>query len=198
MQTQFMTTIHEFTTSSINGPSVIHHLIRKQERIHWFLGLQQAEREIASRSSALEAARFSIARSDNNLARLRSRLDKVGDEFDRRDIEIDIAEIEAGRVFLDIQIRDAILELASAQYEFSRIKTQHSTQLECFSFGELQDVCGSEALQAKQSFILKSNHLALECGESFAANLMDLDPSHIAEIAAQLSTFKILNPLAEQ
>lgn len=192
-----MTTIHEFTTSSINGPSVIHHLIRRQERIHWFLGLQQAEREIASRSSALEAARFSIARSDNNLARLRSRLDKVEDEFDRRDIEIDIAEIEAGRVFLNIQIRDAILELASAQYEFSRIKSQHSTQLECFSFGELQDVYGSEALQAKQSFILKSNQLALECGESFAANLMDLDPSHIAEIAAQLSTLKILNPFAE-
>lgn len=186
---------------STNSKAAVEFEIRRQERIHWFLGMRQAELFIRDKLSALytnREAERSYVRKIKAISREKDALGAKGvaaslDELARIE-EIEDQIISAQRSWLDLQplIRDADMELQVARDERDRIIYPHPEALG-LSFDELQDRYAAPALLEKQAFYFAAeawaavNHLPASCGHM----LMDLSPEqrqHLMTREAEIRT----------
>lgn len=146
------------TNLSINSRAGVEFEIRRQERIHWFLGLRQAELFIQERTAALETnyrLQRDYARTcrgwQRELESLQALEFLTPDQEDQIEkLEDDIAAAQRSSETLQPLIRDCAMELATAEAEKERILAPHPEAI-ALSFFELQERYSHVALMEKQA-----------------------------------------------
>lgn len=179
--------IKQFLTSlSINSKAGVEFEIRKQERVHWLLGLRQAELFIQEKTEAL-ATNYRLQREQARTCRgwrrefddLQALPSPTPDQLDQIEkLEDDIAAVQRSSQTLEPLIRDCVMELAVAKAEKERILTAHPEAI-ALSYTELQERYGHVALMEKQAQFAAAeiwasqNNLPVSVGHL----LFDLSPS---------------------
>jgi hypothetical protein len=121
------------------------HEIRKQERLHWFLGLRQAELCVRDKEQIIDANAHAERKYQRSMRRLQRELDALNrlpeltpDEEDRiEELEDEIGQGKRTWVASQPLIRDAQLEYEIAKAERDRILQEHP-EAQSLSFEELQ------------------------------------------------------------
>lgn len=89
--------------------------------------LKQCLSQIERKRSALKEAYFKAAKDDNQLARLEAKLQNEDlDDFDRRDVEIEIAELRTNMADSKIYVEGALKSLADFQDSYEQIMKAHN------------------------------------------------------------------------
>lgn len=85
--------------------------------------LKQCLAQIEKKRSALKESYFKAAKDDNKIARLEHRLDKEDlDDFDQRDVEIEIAELKTNMADSKIYVEGALKSLGDFQDAYEQIR----------------------------------------------------------------------------
>ena len=147
------------THLSMNSQAAVLFEIRKQESVHWLLGLRQAELTINDRESALRANQKLLRRQLRELgskARRLASLEKINfpvneqiDEMENLKDDLEEATIQIEQKLPPL-VRDCQMELSVAISEKARILKSHP-EAESLSFEELQQQFSGAALRSKQS-----------------------------------------------
>ena len=190
------------TSQSINSPAIVKHKIEEECRIHWFLGLRQAELFIQDRLGALEHTKSQLSllaltrrRKEIEVEQLRliaQRLDRSPREKELTSISIAEIEIELtthDRQFktIEYQIRDAVAELDAATEMRSVTVKDHQSEIDNMTFDELQDAFGVECIEAKQVHLLATQMNALTVGDSIANTLSSIAPDRAEAVFMKLA-----------
>lgn len=89
--------------------------------------LKQCLSQIERKRSALKESYFKAAKDDNNLARLKHRLETEDlDKFDYKDVEIEIAELRTGMADSKIYIEGALKSIGDFQDAYEQIREAHN------------------------------------------------------------------------
>ena len=209
-----MISIHNFshspvTSQSINSPAIVRHKISEEARIHWFLGLRQAELFVQDRLDALRHAHSELKLSDIKKRRLEIQIEDLKSEIlDQRNtakkktclgLDIEEKQIELDRLILQLskveyQVRDAVAELEAANEMLETISLQHREEIENMNFEELQAAFGVACIEAKQAHALSVKLNALLFGDSIADILSSIDPSRLEAVFANLTQLQLNLP----
>ena len=85
--------------------------------------LKQCLSQIERKRSALKESYFKAAKDDNQLARLEHKLEYEDlDEFDKRDVEIEIAELRTGMADSKIYVEGALKSIGDFQDAYEQIR----------------------------------------------------------------------------
>lgn len=146
------------TNVSINSKAGVELEIQRQERIHWFLGLRQAELFIQEKRAALET-NYHLQRKHVRQVKSWQRQLQALEELEQPNLEQvdqieelkdDIAAAKSSQENLQPLIRDCVMELHSAEAQKQRILGDHPEAID-LSYIELQTRYSAVALLEKQA-----------------------------------------------
>jgi hypothetical protein len=197
------------TSQSINSPAIVRWQIQQQYRIHWFLGLRQAELSVLDRTGALEYTRSTLRLSEIKKKRLQIQieslekiasnpLDKAREiaSLDIEEKQIEIKQIDREIEKTQYQIRDAIEELTAAQNARALIVFDHQAELDNLTYSELQEVFGPQCIEAKQADSLCTEVMALSVGQPIAQLISTLEPGRSdAVLSRAIALYKSMSGL---
>lgn len=161
---------------SINSQGAILYEIQKQERVHWFLGLRQAELIIQDKQAALEHNYYEQKKQEREIKRSQLKIQFLSSSADPLD-QLEIEELEDKLAIarsaidnLSPLLRDAVMEHQTALQERSRILRENPIA-QSLTYEELQANITPECLNQKLSHYTASriwasqNHLPEGVGE---------------------------------
>jgi len=174
--------IKYLTNLSINSQGAVLYEIQKQERVHWFLGLRQAELIIQDKQAALEHNYYEQRKQEREIKRSRIKIESLSpdnplDQLEIEELEDKIAIARSAIDNLSPLLRDAVMEHQTAVGERTRILRENSIA-HSLTYEELQASITPECLNEKLSRYTASriwasqNHLSEGVGEL----LFDLSP----------------------
>lgn len=183
------------THQTTNSEAVVQFEIGKMERVHWLLGLRQAELIIEQRQNALQYEQ-QLRRNSERRNRAKQRKLKwvqrlawlglgfflpIEDWIEDLQDQIALAEQEKGQVAP--YVRDCEMELRTAQKERDRITREHTLDLDC-SFDELQAQYSAEAMDRGHALFLASRIWAHQhqLPESVGQLVFDLSPENREQV----------------
>jgi hypothetical protein len=155
--------------------------IRSQERLHWYLGLRQAELEIETRlKPALE----------DNFLELEILTQKITDlesqQFSSNKFEI--IKLQRQKRRIELLIPGTIAELHAAESEKERIVSVHQNELSLDS-QTLEESISRECYLARCSQVISGATLrSLGYNDSEAQLLLDLPPEDQLEVMAKVQS----------
>ncbi|MBD1864181.1 MULTISPECIES: hypothetical protein [Trichocoleus] len=174
------------TNLSINSKAGVEHEIQRQERVHWFLGLRQAELFIQEKRAALET-NYHLQRKHSRQVKTWEKELQTLQELEQPSLEQldqiealqdDIAAAKSSQENLQPLIRDCGMELHSAEDQKQRILQAHPEAID-LSYIELQTRYSAVALLEKQAHVtaaeIWASHNALPV--SVGHLLFDLSPA---------------------
>jgi hypothetical protein len=189
------------TSQSINSPAIVKDKILQEYRIHWFLGLRQAELFVQDRLKALNYTKSQLAlleltqeRRDIQIQRIKLTdyslrsgslscdLDRQFDEIAIKEIQIEVAKANTEIEDIKYQVRDAVAELKAALKIRETISSEHAEELESMNFDELQEAFGDACIDAKQAHCLSSQIGALIMGGDVISTLTSISPDRLDSI----------------
>lgn len=199
--------LNPVTSQSINSPAIVQHKIAQEYRIHWFLGLRQAELFILDRAGALEYTKSELKIADIKKRRLELEsveLLKIANcpiddrrglaALDMEEKQIHINNLNRQIEKTEYQIRDAFAELREADRMRSMITRDHAEEIENMSFEELQDAFGVECIEAKQADSLCIEVMALSVGRPIAEILNSVETGRSDSVlSSAIDTYKSMS-----
>lgn len=160
------------TNISFNTKASVETEIRRQERIHPFWGLRQAEEFIRDRTAALRETLYKARAGARELSQLRQQLQSTTDLDDgcltladqnaQEDCHDRIAKIEEEQAMIAPMIRDCKMELDTAITEKQRILATHPALNQ--DYETLQCEMSKSALTAKEATFIAGRVLAARQG----------------------------------
>lgn len=155
------------TNSSFNTRAHVITDIRRNENVHPYWGLRQAEEYIRDRSAALAEAEFSGRKAEREWQRLQLKINELEaleiltpeQQLDLEEYQDQQAQIKKSTQTEAPMIRDCNMELAAAHQERSRILNEYPMFI-LLDFDGLQHEVVHEALAAKEATFIAGRVLA--------------------------------------
>ncbi len=190
--------MERLTNIGFNTQAQVQDSIRQRERVHWFLGLREAEEFIRTCSQTLEDTAFNSRKHDRATRRLELQQQEPLTELSEalaliRKEELDDRLQQSRQAWDRLQpmIRDTQMELAAAQAEYDRIVEAHP-EVTALSYEELQSRYTPIALAERHAHFLASRVIASLRGlpESVGELLVGLDPAQSDYVASRALELK--------
>lgn len=176
-----LNSIVPMTSQSVNSPAIVRHKINQEYRIHWFLGLRQAELFIIDRTNAINHTESQLKLLSVKRRKLELEIKTLEDRSSELDIlnikekELEIEQLNNEVCKIHYQVRDALAELEAAQKIYTIIVNEHNEELSNLTFDELQKSFGIECIEAKQANSLCIQMMATQLGQPIAEIIHSLD-----------------------
>lgn len=189
--------MERLTNISYNTLAQVQDSIRQRERIHWFLGLREAEEVIRTSTDALEETSYNLRKQDRAMQRLELQLQGLEGETDaltqikKEELADRLAQARRAKERLQPMFRDTQMALTAAQAEYDRLVAAHPEVTE-LSYEVLQERYTPVALAEKQAHFLASRVIAALRGlpESVGDLLVGLDPAQCDYVASRALEIK--------
>ncbi|NJR40721.1 MAG: hypothetical protein HC781_20175 [Leptolyngbyaceae cyanobacterium CSU_1_4] len=188
----------QLTSHSINSNGAVLLNIRREEGIHWYFGLKQAEIYWESLSAALSETRLQMKKHAVEVAEIKltiedlnaRKTDRTIAQADLNQASLELAEFKLARsgdvlLRLQSQERDILSELSVANQERERILNKHP-EIKSSNYLSIQNVT-IDAQLCRESKYIAARAWACQLGlpESVGVALFDVPEEFRADVSAK-------------